>query len=76
MKKVNSRIPMFVTISQLFIAGLFVATLSAAEFDPGIPVGSKNPTFEAKDQNGKVQTFETIRGPKGSFLVFFRSADW
>ena len=75
MKRVVLKIPFAATFAQvltIFIAG----TLSAAEFAPGIPVGSKIPAFEARDQKGTVQTFESIRGPKGAFLVFYRSADW
>lgn len=67
---------MIMTISQILVAVFCVAAVSVAEFHPGIPVGSKIPPFEAKDQQGVMQTFEKIRGPKGAFLVFFRSADW
>ena len=42
----------------------------------GPPIGSKIPPFEAVDQSGRRQTFETLRGPKGLVLLFFRSADW
>jgi hypothetical protein len=42
----------------------------------GPAVGSKIPAFEAVDQYGKRQTFETLRGPKGLALLFVRSADW
>jgi hypothetical protein len=42
----------------------------------GPVVGSKIPSFEAVDQNGKRQTFESLRGPKGLALLFVRSADW
>ena len=42
----------------------------------GPSVGSKTPTFEAKDQFGHAQSFATLRGPKGLILVFIRSADW
>jgi len=42
----------------------------------GPAVGSKIPAFEAIDQHGRLQTFETLRGPKGLVLLFFRSADW
>ena len=42
----------------------------------GPAVGSKIPSFEAVDQNGKRQTFESLRGPKGLALLFTRSADW
>ncbi|MGO8990432.1 MAG: hypothetical protein ACLQGU_21270 [bacterium] len=65
-----------ITVSQFLSAFIWVAALLAADMNPGIPVGSKIPAFEAKDQRGMVQTFESIRGPKGAFLVFYRSADW
>lgn len=38
--------------------------------------GSRIPEFRLQDQNGAIQTFESIRGPKGAMLVFYRSADW
>jgi cytochrome oxidase Cu insertion factor (SCO1/SenC/PrrC family) len=44
--------------------------------DPGVKVGETIPAFSLPDQNGKTQTLETLRGPKGLMLVFFRSADW
>lgn len=42
----------------------------------GPAVGSRIPAFDATDQNGRRQTFETLRGPKGLVLLFVRSADW
>ncbi len=42
----------------------------------GPEIGQKIPAFEATDQNGKVQTLESLRGPKGLLLLFVRSADW
>lgn len=42
----------------------------------GPQVGQKVPEFRLSDQNGKIQTLESIMGPKGAMLVFFRSADW
>jgi len=42
----------------------------------GPEVGSRLPSFEALDQNGRPQNLKTILGPKGALLVFFRSADW
>ncbi len=45
-----------------------------AERGPGI--GASIPRFEALDQFGRRQTFETIRGPSGALIVFIRSADW
>lgn len=42
----------------------------------GLAVGQKAPGFSASDQFGKQQTLETLKGPKGTVLLFFRSADW
>jgi hypothetical protein len=42
----------------------------------GLGVGQKAPAFSAHDQFGRVQTLDTLRGPKGTVLLFFRSADW
>ena len=42
----------------------------------GLGVGQKAPDFSARDQFGKLQTLETLKGPKGTVLLFFRSADW
>jgi peroxiredoxin len=42
----------------------------------GLRAGQKAPDFSATDQFGKMQTLETLRGPKGTVLLFYRSADW
>lgn len=42
----------------------------------GLPVGQKAPAFSARDQFGREQTLATLKGPKGTVLLFFRSADW
>jgi hypothetical protein len=42
----------------------------------GLAVGEKAPAFSLHDQFGKTQTLETLRGTKGTVLLFFRSADW
>jgi hypothetical protein len=42
----------------------------------GLGIGQKAPAFSARDQFGHVQTLDTLRGPKGTVLLFFRSADW
>ncbi len=42
----------------------------------GPRVGEVIPPFEAPDQSGRRQTFETIRGPAGALIVFIRSTDW
>jgi hypothetical protein len=45
-------------------------------FSTGPEVGQQIPAFRALDQYGKMQDFNSIRGPTGAMVVFFRSADW
>ncbi len=42
----------------------------------GLAVGQKAPAFSLHDQFGRVQTLDSLKGPKGTVLLFFRSADW
>ena len=42
----------------------------------GLPVGQKAPAFSIRDQFGYEQSNETLKGPNGTVLLFFRSADW
>jgi hypothetical protein len=42
----------------------------------GLAVGEKAPAFSARDQFGRVQTLDTLKGRNGTVLLFFRSADW
>jgi AhpC/TSA family len=42
----------------------------------GLGIGQKAPEFSARDQFGNQRTLETLKGPKGTVLLFFRSADW
>jgi hypothetical protein len=42
----------------------------------GLPVGRKAPPFSLRDQFGRQQTLESLKGPRGTVLLFFRSADW
>ena len=42
----------------------------------GLAVGQKAPAFSARDEFGRVQTLDTLKGAKGTVLLFFRSADW
>ena len=43
---------------------------------PGPRVGETLGAFEAPDQNGARQSFETLRGPNGLLLNFNRSVVW
>ena len=42
----------------------------------GLAVGQKAPAISARDQFGRLQTLETLKGANGTVLLFFRSADW
>jgi hypothetical protein len=42
----------------------------------GLAVGQKAPAFSIRDQFGKIQTLETLKGANGTVLLFFRSVDW
>lgn len=51
-------------------------TADAVSAPIGLQIGEKAPTFSATDQFGREQSNETVKGPKGTVLLFFRSADW
>jgi peroxiredoxin len=42
----------------------------------GPQAGQEVPAFDLIDQGGTRHTRESILGPNGAMLVFFRSADW
>jgi hypothetical protein len=64
-------------VVRLTILALFIQfSLAAQSARSGLDVGAKLPAFSLSDQNGKVQTFDSIKGANGAVLVFFRSADW
>ena len=42
----------------------------------GLAVGEKAPEFSARDQFGHEQSLDTLKGPNGTVLLLFRSADW
>jgi len=42
----------------------------------GLPAGQKAPAFSLRDQFGHQQTLDTLKGSRGTVLLFFRSADW
>ncbi len=42
----------------------------------GLAVGQKAPAFSMIDQFGHIQTLDSLKGSKGTVLLFFRSADW
>jgi hypothetical protein len=52
------------------------AARSGTEAAPGPAVGAPLPAFEAPDQEGRRQSFDTLRGPNGLLLNFNRSVVW
>ena len=42
----------------------------------GPKVGEVAPEFTLPDQHGQPRTLSSLAGPKGTMLVFYRSADW
>ena len=65
------------------LAALFAQTAAMAQSPNRIDVSKLGPQvgervqdFTLKDQNGKPWTLQSIMGPKGAMLVFYRSADW
>lgn len=65
----------------LFAAVVLSAVQAAAPVRPnpmdlGPAVGEPLIAFEARDQDGTMRTLDSLKGPNGLVLVFFRSADW
>jgi len=60
----------------ILLFAVTIATSQGSGTKTGPEVGQKVPAFEARDQNGKLQTLATLRGAKGLVLLFVRSADW
>jgi hypothetical protein len=61
------------------LAALAVPLLAQVPVDPaqlGPKVGDKAIGFTLPDQNGVPRDLAALAGPKGTMLVFFRSADW
>jgi cytochrome oxidase Cu insertion factor (SCO1/SenC/PrrC family) len=71
-------------VAVLFLAGMSAvasgqentSTNRALAPSVGLEVGQQAPTFALPDQFGHEHTNETLKGPKGTVLLFFRSADW
>jgi hypothetical protein len=76
---------MMTTTRAASLVALICWTIGAAAQTPaptvdtariGPPVGSRVPPIAGVDQFGRSQTLESVSGPNGAMLVFFRSADW
>lgn len=74
----NGRAWEVMILSGFFLALGFMAQKPAEDSTPsiGISVGEKMPAFTAFDQFGHEVSSDKLKGPNGTVLVFFRSADW
>jgi peroxiredoxin len=55
---------------------LALAVLDGQNIKARPAAGNQVPDFSAQDQEGRRRTLKSVSGPKGTMLVFFRSADW
>jgi cytochrome oxidase Cu insertion factor (SCO1/SenC/PrrC family) len=66
----------------MILASLLLSAAQAAapeRPDPmtlGPGVGQPLIAFEARDQGGAPRNLDSLKGPNGLALLFFRSADW
>ena len=75
---------MKIGVAVLFLAGLSTvasdqentSTNHALAPSVGLEIAQQAPTFALPDQFGHEHTNETLKGSKGTVLLFFRSADW
>jgi cytochrome oxidase Cu insertion factor (SCO1/SenC/PrrC family) len=75
---------MKIGVAFIFLAGLFAvpggqenpSTNHSALPSVGLEIGQRAPAFALPDQFGQEQSNETLKGVKGTILLFFRSADW
>jgi hypothetical protein len=60
----------------LLVSAALCGLAVAAAIPTGPELGQPVPDFRLPDQNNTGQTLQSILGPKGALLVFYRSADW
>lgn len=66
----------YVTVRGRLEASLIHISSFEPRLSVGLPVGQKAPAFSLQDQFGHTQTLDSVKGPRGTVLLFFRSADW
>jgi hypothetical protein len=70
---------LFVTVLADSLAAQPAATQGWQKVDVsklGPQVGDQVPDFSLRDQTGTTRTLQSVMGPNGLMLVFYRSADW
>ena len=56
------------------ISWIAASFLLAREYGPAM--GAKLPDFALQDQDGHARSFQSLLGPKGALILFFRSSVW
>src|SRR6266436_1555576 len=76
--KVKVKIALLISVVLLAAASGQESRLSTGASAPpiGLEIGQRAPQFTLVDQFGHEQSNETLKGPKGTIVLFFRSADW
>jgi len=74
-KSVNAHLGDAVTVRGR-LEGDIIHISSLQPMSVGLAVGRKAPALSLPDQFGHLQNLNSLRGAKGTVLLFFRSADW
>jgi hypothetical protein len=74
-ESVHARLGDSVTVHGTF-DGATIHVASVESMSIGLSVGEKAPAFSLRDEFGRVQTLDSLKGANGTILLFFRSADW
>ena len=83
-EEIEAGAKMKIGVHILFLVGLFAIPSGqenrsgnhAAAPAVGLEISQRAPAFVLRDQFGHKQSNETLKGSKGTVLLFFRSADW
>ena len=75
---IHSRISLLTkALVALILTGVIqLATAQEFVWAPDFPVGASLPEISALDQDGKLRTFDDLKGAKGMLFMLSRSYDW
>jgi peroxiredoxin len=79
LKNTPPKISKWHVLSALLACSVLFCNVAKAQFydwAPEYPVGTAIPLLEAPDQNGNIQTLDSLSGEAGLVLVISRSFDW
>ncbi len=63
-------------LSLILLGTLQISMAQDFVWAPDFPVGASIPEISAADQDGKVLTFDELKGEKGLLFMMSRSFDW